>query len=70
MTMMIMATPQSQVLTVQAFSTLTLPASTLVATLFCRSLTADTSEHPTTRHIATYMYALKTSSTEMLQPAL
>ena len=37
---------------------------------FCRPLTADTSEHPTTRHIASYMYALKTSSTETLQPAL
>ena len=48
----------------------TLMASTLVATLFCRHLTADTSEHPTTRHIASYMYALKTSSAETLQPAL
>ena len=38
--------------------------------LFCRPLTANTSEHPTTRHIVSYMYALKTSSTETLQPAL
>ena len=36
---------------------------------FCRPLIADTSEHPTTRHTATYMYALNTSSTETLQPA-
>ena len=27
-------------------------------------------EHPTTHHIASYMYALKTSSTDTLQPAL
>ena len=26
---------------------------------FCRPLTADTSEHPITRYIASYMYALK-----------
>ena len=37
---------------------------------FCRPLTADTSEHPTTHHIASYMYALKISSTETLQLAL
>ena len=44
---------------------------------FCKPLTANTSEHPITRYIDSYMYALKTSSTETLlqaahavQPAL
>jgi hypothetical protein len=44
---------------------------------FCKPLTANIPEHPITRYIDSYMYALKISSTETLlqaaravQPAL